>query len=263
MLITFFKTLFGLGMIATGAFLFLSLMASTEAGFRLGRLISTGEAAKSRDSSAISTLAAGMVGLLAFTLSLSINFAQNRYETRRGLVLSEATAIQTAWLRTKLIDGDEAPLLAAKVEDYARVRLGFTEARSESDVPALIARADALETEIWNLTNTVAHRTPNTVTTALVNALNDMFVRSTSQRFAFESRVPAEILFALYFGSILAIGALGYQFGIAGNRHMVLSSLLLVMWAGGMLLIVDLNQPRAGQIQADSSPLIWTIQRFQ
>jgi len=125
MISSFFTHLFESGLIATGTFLFLSLTLATEVGYRLGRLTVARSTGKSPDTSGISTLTGGMVALLAFTLSLSINFAQNRYEVRRGLVLSEATAIQTAWQRTKLIDGDEGPLIAAKVEDYARVRLNL------------------------------------------------------------------------------------------------------------------------------------------
>jgi hypothetical protein len=99
---------------------------------------------------------------------LSINFAQNRYETRRALVLTEANAIGTAWLRTKLIDGEEARAITARIEDYARARLDFTSADSDADVPALVARANALQTEIWQATQVVAHRSPNPVTTSLI-----------------------------------------------------------------------------------------------
>ncbi|HEY2132898.1 MAG TPA: hypothetical protein VGH36_07980 [Acetobacteraceae bacterium] len=116
----------GFGLALTAIFLFLSLMVALEVGFRLGRRTIIDHPAKMEETSGISTLTAGMFGLLAFTLSLSISFAQNRYEARRGLVLGEANAIGTAWLRTKLIDGDEGPAIAAKIEDYARVRLDFT-----------------------------------------------------------------------------------------------------------------------------------------
>ncbi len=100
------------------------------------------------------------------------------------------------------------------------------------------------------------------MTTALVNALNDMFDHAASQRFAYASSVPAELMLALYIGALLTIGALGYQFGLAGKRQVVLSSLLLLMWSGGMLLIVDLSQPRMGDIQVDAEPLVWTIEGF-
>ncbi len=263
MILSFFRYLSELGLAATMAFLFVSLLVVTDVGYGLGRLKRARLPAKGDELSAVSTLTAGMIGLLTFTLSLSISFAQNRYEMRRGLVLAEANAIGTAWLRTKLIDGEEAHSIAAKIEDYARARLDFTSAASDADVPVLVARTNALQTDIWQTTQVVAHRSPNAVTTALVNALNEMFDDSNSQQFAYISRVPARIMLGLYFGSLLSIGALGYQFGIAGRRQVVLSSLLWLMWSGGMLLVVDLNLPRTGHIAADVAPLVWTIQGFR
>jgi len=43
---------------------------------------------------------------------------------------------------------------------------------------------------------------------------------------------------------------------------MVLTSLLLVMWSGGMVLIADLNRPRIGSIRVDPAPMVWAIQGF-
>lgn len=108
----------------------------------------------------------------------------------------------------------------------------------------------------------VAHRSPNPVTTALVNALNDMFDDAASQRFSYQSGVPADLVLALYFGALLTIGALGYQFGVSGKRQEVLSLLLLLMWSGGILLIIDLSKPRAGSIRVEAEPLVWAIQGF-
>jgi hypothetical protein len=64
-------------------------------------------------------------------------------------------------------------------------------------------------------------------------------------------------------GSLLAIGAMGYHFGASGSRHIVLTALLLVMWAGGMALIADLNRPRIGATRVDPAPLRWTIRDFE
>jgi hypothetical protein len=262
MILPLLGDLLGLGLAATACFVFLSLTLAMGAGYRFGRLNVIAHSTKGEAPSDVSTLTAGMLGLLAFTLSLSIGFAQNRYEMRRALVLSEANAIGTAWLRTKLIDGDEGPLIAGKIEDYAKARLDFTIAASDADVPPLVARTNVLQDDIWRAIQVVAHRSPNPVTTALVNAMNEMFDLSASQRFAYQSNVPQELMLALYFGALLTIGALGYQFGLSGKRHLVLSSLLLLMWSGGMLLIVDLSQPRMGDIRVDAEPLVWTIQGF-
>jgi hypothetical protein len=262
MILALFRHLFELGLLATGLFLFVSLMIATEIGYRLGRQAVTRNSAKATELSGISTLTAGMAGLLAFTLGLSISFGQSRFEARRNLVLTEANAIGTAWLRAKLIDGDEGAVISKKIEDFARTRLAFTTASLDLDTAPLIARANALQAEIWQPLQVVARRAPNTITTALVNALNEMFDDATAQQFAYQSRVPPSIMLGLFCGGILSIGALGYQFGLQGGRQTVLSTLLLTMWSGGMLLIVDLQHPRIGTIRVDASPLIWVINGF-
>jgi hypothetical protein len=261
-ILSLFRSLFEFGFGATAAFLFLSLTLAIEVGYRLGRLRVGKRLANSAETPSISTLTAAMLGLLAFTLSLSINFAQNRYEERRGLVMQEANAIGTAWLRAKLIDGDESSAVAAKIEDYARARLAFTIAASDADALPLVTRAEALQNDIWRTMQVVARRSPNPVTTALINALNDMFDHAASQRFAYQSGVPADLVLALFFGALLTIGSLGYQFGVAGKRQEVMSLLLLLMWSGGILLIVDLSKPRVGDIHAEAEPLVWAIQGF-
>lgn len=250
------------GFAAIAGLLFLSLMLAIELGYRVGRLAVIWRPTKSEEAPGVSTLTAGMLGLLAFTLSLSIGIAQNRYEARRVLVQSEANAIGTAWLRAKLIDGDEGPAMAAKIEDFAKVRFDFTIAASDTDVPALVARTNALQNDIWRITQVVTRRLPTPVTAAMVNALNEMFDLAASQRFAYQSNVPHELMMALYIGALLTIAALGYQFGLSGKRQLVLSTLLLLMWSGGMMLIVDLSQPRMGDIRVDAEPLVWTIAGF-
>jgi hypothetical protein len=63
-------------------------------------------------------------------------------------------------------------------------------------------------------------------------------------------------------GSILAIGAMGFQLGLVGHRQQVLSSLLLAMWVGAMVLAVDLSRPRLGSIRVETDPLEWTIEEL-
>jgi hypothetical protein len=89
-----------------------------------------------------------------------------------------------------------------------------------------------------------------------------MFESAVNEQFAFESRVPADLSWMLLAGSLLAIGAMGYHLGVSGSRQVVLTSLLLVMWAGGMVLIADLNRPRIGAIRVDPAPLRWILEDF-
>jgi hypothetical protein len=257
-----FATLIDTSLLLFGALILGLLFAANEIGFRIGLWRARHRPAHERDLTGIGTITAGMLGLLAFTLGLTINIAQDRFEARRGLVVREATAIGTAWLRAKLIAGDEGPAITALVETFAKVELAFISSNSFDIEPGLIARSNALQTQIWQEMQTISRRDPSSITVALATALVEMFAAALTERFAFESRVPANLSWMLMAGCLLAIGAMGYHLGTAGSRQAVLTSFLLVMWAGGMVLIADLNRPRIGVIRVDPAPLVWTIQGF-
>jgi hypothetical protein len=259
-----FVWLVGENLLIYGGLMFALLGVACEAGFRLG-----GRRARHRpdhdhdhDREGVGTITASMLGLLSFTLGLTIGYAQDRAEARRGLVIHEANAIGTAWLRAKLIGGDEGPAIGKLIEEFAKVELAFTVAASTEPEAELVARREALQDQIWSLVQTVAHRDPTPITTAMIVGINEMFDAALAQRFAFDSRVPPTVSWMLLCGALLAIGAMGYQFGLMGARQPVLVSLLLVMWTGGMVLVVDLNRPRFGATRVDPAPLIWTIQGF-
>ncbi len=93
-------------------------------------------------------------------------------------------------------------------------------------------------------------------------ALIEMFNAAQTERFAFESRVPSNMSWMLMAGTLLAIGAMGYHSGVSQTRQIVLTSLLLVMWAGGMALVADLNRPRIGSVRVDPAPLVWVVRDF-
>jgi len=235
------------------------LSIACEAGFRFG-----GRSARHQTNrEGVGTISAAMLGLLSFTLGLTIGYAQDRAETRRGLVVHEANAISTAWLRAKLVRSQEGSAIVELIEEFAKVELAFTVAGSAEPEAGLITRREALQDRIWGLEQTIARADPTPVTVTLANAVSEMFDAALAQRFAFDSRVPPTLSWMLLFGALLAVGAMGYQFGLSGARHPLLVSLLLVMWTGGMALIMDLNQPRLGSIRVDPAPLIWTIHSFE
>jgi hypothetical protein len=238
------------------------LYAAQEAGIRMGLWRGRQRPPHDRDLAGIGTITAGMLGLLAFMLGLTINIAQARFEARRGLVVQEANAITTAWLHAKLIAGDDGPVIVALIENYARLELAYVSAGTFDVEPGLIARMGGLQKQIWQAAQNVARRDPSSLTAALITALLNMFSAATAERFAFASEVPTDLSWMLVGGSVLAIGAMGYHLGVSGQRQVVLTSLLLVMWSGGMVLIADLNRPRIGMIRVDPAPLAWAIQAF-
>jgi hypothetical protein len=255
-------TIIDISLVLFGTVIVVLLYAANEIGFRIGRWRGRNRPAHDRDLNGIATITAGMLGLLAFTLSLTINIAQNRFELRRGLVVQEANAIEAAWLRSKLITGEVGPAIAAVVEAFAKVQLAYVSSDTFDVEPKLIEQKTALQKQIWQEMQILTRDQPSNATSALESALIEMFNAAQTERFAFESRVPANMSWMLMAGSLLAIGAMGYHSGVSQSRQIVLTSLLLVMWAGGMALVADLNRPRIGSVRVDPAPLAWTVLGF-
>jgi hypothetical protein len=256
------NSLIDFSLVLFGALVAAILFASNEIGYRIGVHRAQRRPAGEQEHIGIGTITAGMLGLLAFTLSLTINIAQNRFEARRGLVLQEANSVQAAWLRSKLILGERGPPVTAMIEEFAKVQLAYVTSDRFEEEAGLIARKTALEGQIWRAMQVLSREQPTNATSGLVLALTEMFGAARAERFAFASQVPANMTWMLMVGSVLAIGALGYHLRMSGSRHIVLTSLLLVMWAGGIVLIADLNRPRIGEIRVDPAPLQWTIDDF-
>jgi hypothetical protein len=88
--------LFGENYLVLGVVSLALLALAYEAAFRLGVRRARRRQDRDNDRAGVGTIAAGMLGLLSFTLGLTINYAQERAEARRGLVVQEANAIGTA-----------------------------------------------------------------------------------------------------------------------------------------------------------------------
>jgi hypothetical protein len=249
------------GALVLGLAILLILAVACELGYRFGRRRGA-TLVQGADHAVTATLTSGMIGLLAFILGLTINFAENRYEARRELVVTEANAIGTAWLRARLVGGPEGEAISGLVRQYAQTRLDFTRASADSAFSDLDTRTSQEAHEIWEQASQAARAAPTPITATLINALNEMFDSAQAQRFAFQGETPNAMLDLMILGAIIAIGAMGYETGLRGPRQPVLTSLLLVMWAGGMVMTVDLNRPRLGAIRVDPRPLEWTIQEM-
>lgn len=249
-------------LLLTWVVLFIVIAAAGEIGYRLGWWRSKRETLADAERTMIGTLVAAMVTLLAFGLGLAISFAHGRFEQRRDLVVQEANAIGTAWLRAGLFDTPEGPALRHAVERYARLRLDYLLVTDHERNRQIIEQTSVVQTEIWRHTQTIARARPDPIAASLVASVNDVFDLSMSERFSFANRVPVYLIWAVLWGSVLSIGAMQYQFGVARRRHPFLKGLLLFMWTGAIMVIVDLNRPRLGELRVDPAPLIWTLQGF-
>ena len=121
-------------------------------------------------------------------------------------------------------------------------------------------RTTDLQGQIWTHASAIAADAPTPISGLLLSSLNEVLDLSTTRRWALEVRVPGYVVNMLLVLALLAIGLMGYYFGVSGVRYPVLSAFLCLAFTVAILLVLDLNRPRGGFIQAEQSPLIWLLE---
>ena len=104
---------------------------------------------------------------------------------------------------------------------------------------------------------------PTPISAQLLASLNEVFDLALSERRAFDSRVPLHVFRMVFWVSLLAIAALGFNLGLLGSHQLVLSTLLILMWTSAMVLISDISRSGQGWVGVSTEPLIWTVEQMR
>jgi hypothetical protein len=228
--------------------LFLAMLACLEIGRRIGAR----RAAQAGDAQAGAGVVEGAVfALLGLLIAFTFSGAAARFDQRRALIIEEANAIGTAYLRLDLLPAAAQEELREEFRRYLDARLATYRAVPDlAKVEAENARAMALQQEIW--TRAVAASAGSQATVLLLPALNQMIDITTTRTMAAQTHPPL-ILFALLF--VLALlGALlaGHAMSSGRTRSWIHTATFALPLAGAVYVILDMEFPRLGFIRVDA-----------
>ena len=195
-----------------------------------------------------------VLGLLALLLGFTFALAVDRYDARRVLVLDEANAIGTSYLRAQLLEEPHRSRMSGILLDYTVNRVDLGQAPSASHRAPLLKRNDQLIQDLWSATaasfDTVRGLDFSTSLLETVNAVVDFDSARKTARFA---RVPVAVFVVLFLYVLATSGMLGYMTRTARNMgHTAVFIGLLVM---SLLLIVDIDGPTTGWIRESQFPM--------
>ena len=146
------------------------LLALGEVGFRSGlRLfVAKDEPRKGQ----IVGIQGAVLGMLALLLGFTFSMAVGRYETRRDLVLKEANAIGTTYLRASFLPETHAKAVEDLLRRY-NARLSFDDAGSNhSKIAAAEDEAARLQRELWKHTVAASKEAPSPMTDSFTNSIS-------------------------------------------------------------------------------------------
>jgi hypothetical protein len=240
------------------AALVLQLLAA-EAGNRLGARSAGAADANLRGQA--SAIQATLLGLLGLLLAFSFTMAVGRYETRRDLVVEEANAIGTTWLRAAALPPPRDAEVRALLRRYVDARLAFYAAGNDAAaLDAAVKETEALQDRLWAIVLPAANEAPGSLPRSLlVEALNGVIDLHSARLAAYDAHVPPTITLLLVAVAAAGLGSVGFAFGLFRGPHRVPTLLLALLVSGILFVILDLDQPRRGLIRV-SQDTMWRLQ---
>lgn len=213
------------------------------------------------DRAPVGSIVAATLGLLAFLLAFTFGIAATKFEERRILVIDEANAIGTTYLRAEYLPETYQTEIEKLLKEYVFIRL---EALKPGKLAQGIKRSEELQEKLWAQAVAVAKQNPNSVVVGLfIKSLNEAIDLHTKRvSIGVHFRLPIIIWSVLYFVTILAIGSLGYQIGLFHARYIGITLLLILTFSSVLILIVDLDRPQEGFIKINQQPLIDLMDKF-
>jgi hypothetical protein len=226
--------------------LFLGMVGCQLAGYRLGRrLRSQGSIAFGEGTSAIE---ASLFALLGLLIAFSISGGESRLDARRRLIVEEANAVETAYLRLNLMPVDAQPELRRQFRDYLDARLAYYDHLLKFDqAKADHERAVELQHRIWKGASAAAMSTHDTRPAIIaLPAINAMIDVTTARDASMWTHVPIA-LFALLI--VLSL-ACGFFAGLGMSKDQRPNKIHMATFAGVVALtayvIVNIEFPRVG-----------------
>jgi len=220
--------------------LVLVFLLVVEAAFWLGSR-HRGKADEHKKSHA-AMVVGSMLALLGLLLGFTFHIAESRFETRRELVLEEANAIQTTYLRAEMLPPGRVEPTKELLRRYVEIRL---DVETVDDLPAALDASASIHDALWSEALASSREDPQSRYIPLfVQSLNQViYLQEARVTYAVYFRLPPPMQFALFMVALVAMAMIGLVLGLGRSRSFWPTLAVAAAVAAVLVLIVELDRP--------------------
>jgi hypothetical protein len=228
-------------------------LAFAEIGFRLGLWLQRRdpEAGKMGLSG---TVVGGMLGLMAFLLAFCIGIVINQHNDRKAMVVTEANAVGTAYLRAGFLDEVDRDLTRDLLRDYVENRLAA--AADPALLESTLARSEEIHGALWSIVEENVRRGQESEPIVLfIESINEVIDVHSLRLTATELRLPELLWIVLYVATMLSFLLVGVANSADGRRDPVAIFLFALALIAVLMIVVDLDRPQQGILTVSQTAL--------
>ena len=228
------------------------IYAAIELGYALGKI--RRRALEIEKEATVGPIVGATLGLLAFMLAFTFGLAATRFDARRQIVVEEANAVGTAYLRAGLLPEPHTKKIRGLLETYVRVRLESVQA---GNIDRVLTESTTLHSRLWDQAEEVAKQDSHSINTGLfIQSLNEVIdLHSKRVHVGLRSRVPVILWLTLYLVAVFSVMQLGYQAGLSASRRSPAGVTFVLIFSLVILLIADLDRPHEGLVRVSQQAM--------
>jgi hypothetical protein len=173
---------------------------------------------------------------------------------RQDLIVREANAVGTAYLRADLLEEPTATALRSALRQYTMDRLElFAQIRPEGQ-RAVMTKLQEAQREMWAAGVRGVEKRPG-VMMAVLPPLNEVIDLLSTRQAAHRRHLPGLVMGLLIGCAAAGCMAIGFGCGLNRERHTLITTVLTLLLATTLWTTLDLDYPRRGLVKVDATPL--------
>jgi hypothetical protein len=228
------------------------VIAAHEIGFWLGLLRRKADEPSDRQIALVRTSTAALV---AFLVGFAFSGAASRFTNRSDIIVTEANALGTAYLRADTIGEPQRGELKAALREYSADRVALLGDEGRDQIESLLAKVSGLHTRMWRSAITATQDNAPLMAVVLppINEVIDLH----SIHLAMARRhLPIPIMAVLLGTAAISLGIIGFGNGRIGRRFSSLDAVYGTVLAAALWMTIDMDYPGGGMIRVSNRPVV-------
>ncbi len=228
------------------------VVAAHEMGFRLGSLTRSKDEPFDRQVGLVRTSTAALV---AFLIGFAFSGAASRFITRLDIIVNEANALSTAYLRADTIADPQRGELKAALKEYTADRVTLLSREGRGEIEPLLAKVSGLHERMWrSAINATQDNAP--LMAVILPPINEVIDLHSTHLAMARRHLPLPIMTALLGTAAIGVGIIGFGNGRVGRRFSVLDAVYGAVLAAALWMTIDLDYPGIGIIRVSNLPVV-------
>jgi hypothetical protein len=223
-----------------------------EIGFWLGSVTRSADEPFDRQVGLVRTSTGALV---AFLIGFAFSGAASRFINRLDIIVNEANALSTAYLRADTIAEPQRGELKAALKEYTADRARLLSREGRDQIEALLVKVGGLHERMWrSAINGTRDDAP--LMAVVLPPINEVIDLHATHLAMARRHLPIPIMAVLLGTVAINVGMIGFGNGRVGRRFSLLDAVYGAVLAAALWMTIDLDYPGIGIIRVSNRPVV-------